>query len=138
MRAGLLGRRQVVRHRFLVPAFAGSNPAAPASVYEDCARSFRNPFRNLFRHPLARPVIDSAELGVLLDTQSLDFFDATTLGSGQVIAPGHAAHLADVLSVRGGYFVAAAQVRTPVIELFHGADPNGVRIELMRPVAPMP
>src|SRR3954452_3143317 len=26
----LLGRRQVVRHRFLVPAFAGSNPAAPA------------------------------------------------------------------------------------------------------------
>ena len=28
----LLGRRQVVRHRFLVPAFAGSNPAAPASL----------------------------------------------------------------------------------------------------------
>ena len=27
----MLGRRQVVRHRFLVPAFAGSNPAAPAS-----------------------------------------------------------------------------------------------------------
>ena len=26
----MLGRRQVVRHRFLVPAFAGSNPAAPA------------------------------------------------------------------------------------------------------------
>ena len=29
-RGRLLGRRQVVRHRFLVPAFAGSNPAAPA------------------------------------------------------------------------------------------------------------
>ena len=29
--SALLGRRQVVRHRFLVPAFAGSNPAAPAS-----------------------------------------------------------------------------------------------------------
>ena len=28
----LLGRRQVVRHRFLVPAFAGSNPAAPARL----------------------------------------------------------------------------------------------------------
>ena len=28
----LLGRRQVVRHRFLVPAFAGSNPAAPANL----------------------------------------------------------------------------------------------------------
>ena len=28
----LLGRRQVVRHRFLVPAFAGSNPAAPANT----------------------------------------------------------------------------------------------------------
>src|SRR3954470_10945413 len=27
----LLGRRQVVRHRFLVPAFAGSNPPPPAS-----------------------------------------------------------------------------------------------------------
>jgi hypothetical protein len=26
----LLGRSQVVRHRFLVPAFAGSIPAAPA------------------------------------------------------------------------------------------------------------
>ena len=31
MTGRLLGRRQVVRHRFLVPAFAGSNPAAPAS-----------------------------------------------------------------------------------------------------------
>src|SRR6266511_869028 len=29
----MLGRRQVVRHRFLVPAFAGSNPAAPASFH---------------------------------------------------------------------------------------------------------
>ena len=27
----LLGRGQVVRHRFLVAAFAGSNPAAPAN-----------------------------------------------------------------------------------------------------------
>ena len=31
----LLGRRQVVRHRFLVPAFAGSNPAAPAKHCRD-------------------------------------------------------------------------------------------------------
>ena len=28
-----LGRRQVVRHRFLVSAFAGSNPAAPATTH---------------------------------------------------------------------------------------------------------
>src|SRR3954464_14767450 len=28
----LLGRRQVVRHRLLMPAFAGSNPAAPAKA----------------------------------------------------------------------------------------------------------
>ena len=26
----VLGRSQVVRHRFLVPAFIGSNPLAPA------------------------------------------------------------------------------------------------------------
>src|SRR5436305_13409342 len=31
MRMRLVGRRQVVRHRFLVPAFAASNPAAPAN-----------------------------------------------------------------------------------------------------------
>jgi catechol 2,3-dioxygenase-like lactoylglutathione lyase family enzyme len=34
-----------------------------------------------------------------------------------------------------GYFVEAAHVRTPVIELQHGADPDGIRIELMRPVS---
>jgi catechol 2,3-dioxygenase-like lactoylglutathione lyase family enzyme len=39
------------------------------------------------------------------------------------------------LSARGGYFVEAAHVRTPQIELQHGADPDGVRIELMRPVS---
>jgi catechol 2,3-dioxygenase-like lactoylglutathione lyase family enzyme len=38
------------------------------------------------------------------------------------------------LSELDGYFVEAAHVTTPVIELMHGADPNGVRIELMRPV----
>jgi catechol 2,3-dioxygenase-like lactoylglutathione lyase family enzyme len=38
------------------------------------------------------------------------------------------------LTHRGGYFVEDAHVRTDVIELQHGADPDGVRIELMRPV----
>lgn len=38
------------------------------------------------------------------------------------------------LSERGGYFVEEAHVKTPQIELLHGADPDGVRIELMRPV----
>ena len=31
-RAPWMGRSQVVRHRFLVPAFAGSIPAAPTSL----------------------------------------------------------------------------------------------------------
>ncbi|OCC24448.1 hypothetical protein MB02_07690 [Croceicoccus estronivorus] len=39
------------------------------------------------------------------------------------------------LTNKGGYFVEAAHVRTPQIELQHGADPDGVRVELMRPVA---
>lgn len=41
---------------------------------------------------------------------------------------------AAALTERGGYFVEAAHVVTPVIELMHGADPDGVRVELMRPV----
>lgn len=32
-KARLLGRRQVVRHRFLVPTFPGSNPGAPAKSH---------------------------------------------------------------------------------------------------------
>lgn len=37
----------------------------------------------------------------------------------------------DELTARGGHFVAAAHVVTPQIELRHGADPDGIRIELM-------
>jgi catechol 2,3-dioxygenase-like lactoylglutathione lyase family enzyme len=39
------------------------------------------------------------------------------------------------LAERGGYFVEEAHVTTPMIELMHGADPDGVRIELMRPIS---
>jgi catechol 2,3-dioxygenase-like lactoylglutathione lyase family enzyme len=38
-------------------------------------------------------------------------------------------------TAKGGYFVEDAHVKTPYIELFHGADPDGVRIELMKPTA---
>lgn len=41
---------------------------------------------------------------------------------------------AAALTERGGYFVEEAHVTTPVIELMHGADPDGVRIELMRAI----
>jgi catechol 2,3-dioxygenase-like lactoylglutathione lyase family enzyme len=34
----------------------------------------------------------------------------------------------------GGHFVEEAHVVTPSVELLHGADPDGVRIELMKPV----
>ena len=39
---GVLGRRQVVRHRVLVPTFAGSNPADPAK------KMFRASVRSVF------------------------------------------------------------------------------------------
>lgn len=42
---------------------------------------------------------------------------------------------AAMLTDRGGYFVEEAHVKTPIIELMHGADPNGVRIELMRMIS---
>lgn len=46
---------------------------------------------------------------------------------------------AAALTEKGGHFVEAAHVKTPGIELMHGADPDGVRIELMRPVGyPIP
>lgn len=38
----------------------------------------------------------------------------------------------DDLTSRGGYFIEEAHVRTAQIELQQGADPDGVRIELMR------
>lgn len=40
--------------------------------------------------------------------------------------------MATKLAERGGYFIEDAHVRTPTIELMQGADPDGVRIELMR------
>src|SRR4051812_19497465 len=52
----LLGRRQVVRHRFLVPAFAGSNPAAPAKPLWHWAIRLNRPmlYKPLLPHCLLR------------------------------------------------------------------------------------
>lgn len=41
--ASMLGRRQVVRHRFLVPTFPGSNPGAPANFARKSSLSARAP-----------------------------------------------------------------------------------------------
>jgi hypothetical protein len=44
--ATLVGRRQVVRHWILIPAFEGSIPSAPASQPLLC-RGFPSPFKSL-------------------------------------------------------------------------------------------
>lgn len=46
-----MGRGQVVRHRFLVPTFAGSNPAAPATKSPDLPVWF---FRARTQNPVLR------------------------------------------------------------------------------------
>ena len=55
----LLGRRQVVRHRFLVPAFAGSNPAAPANlpIAQSLPRKVRGPMSPRMAAALLRLVM---------------------------------------------------------------------------------
>ncbi|WP_157216295.1 VOC family protein [Flavisphingomonas formosensis] len=42
--------------------------------------------------------------------------------------------VADILAARGGTWAEQTRVVMPGIELYHGADPDGVRIELMRPI----
>src|SRR5439155_13000289 len=57
----ILGRSQVVRHRILIPAFGGSNPPAPASLYSALLRKRVSLGSPAGRVPLSRVMENYAD-----------------------------------------------------------------------------
>ena len=73
----LLGRRQVVRQRVLIPSFAGSNPAAPATqslhIYRYAGASWEVPcFPWVSRHLKRYITLQTLHIGPILAIATID------------------------------------------------------------------